>query len=226
MSYPLKTKEKAIRLRNKGYSIKEISEIIHVSKNTSSLWNRGIALNTAALQRLLKRKILGQYKSIETKRKKKEIATESVRRKALAELEKTNLTIENSKLLCSIFFWTEGGKHTDSYVYFTNSDPKMVSVFITLMRFSFAVDEKKFRALVHIHEYHNDMQMKRFWSDVTKIPISQFSKSYLKQNTKKRKRESYPGCIRIRYYDSKIASELRTIYNTFAEYLSLKTSSN
>ena len=51
------------------------------------------------------------------------------------------------------------------------------------------------------------------------IPLSQFSKSYLKTNTKTSTRERYQGCIGICYYDSKIALGLRSIYNTFAKNL-------
>ena len=80
------------------------------------------------------------------------------------------------------------------------------------MRFSFKLDERKFRAMLHLHDYHNEKKI---------IPISQFSKSYKKPHTGKRKREGYPGSTRIRYYYSKIALELRTIYNTFADSLGL-----
>ncbi|EKD62724.1 MAG: hypothetical protein ACD_52C00077G0001 [uncultured bacterium] len=89
------------------------------------------------------------------------------------------------------------------------------------MRFSFKLDERKFRAMLHLHDYHNEKKIMIFWSDLTQIPISQFSKSYKKPHTGKRKREGYPGSTRIRYYYSKIALELRTIYNTFADSLGL-----
>lgn len=142
--------------------------------------------------------------------------------KSSKALLKLNNSIILFKLLASFLFWTEGGKSTDGYVFFINSDPKMFSLFVYLLRHSFNIDESKFRAMIHIHEYHNNKQL-HFWSSLTDIPINQFSKSYLKPHTGKRKRQNYQGCIRIRirYYDHKIALELRSLYNTFVNKLGL-----
>jgi len=78
---------------------------------------------------------------------------------ALSSLKNVNLNKSLYKLLCSFLFWTEGGKSTDSYVFFINSDQKMVATFLKLLRGSFKVDEKKLRAMVHIHEYHDEKQI-------------------------------------------------------------------
>lgn len=95
----------------------------------------------------------------------------------------------------------------------------MINVFITLLRQSYSLDESKFRALIHIHQYHNENQLKTYWSTLTNIPISQFSKSYQKPNTGKRKRNNYSGSLRIRYYDHKIAKDLSAIYNMFSRQI-------
>jgi len=217
--YKQEIKEKAIKLRKQGYSIKEIAKIINIAQGTSSSWVSSIELDLRAQERLKKRKILGQYKSINIAKKKKLRTQEQNNIKALSLLNNISKNKELYKLICSILFWTEGGKSTDSYVYFTNSDPTMVVLFVTLIRKSFPVQEGKFRALIHVHEYHNEREIKNFWSKITKIPISQFSKTYLKPHTQKRIRKGYKGSIRIRYYDHKIALELRSIYNMFAKNL-------
>lgn len=221
MSYSLAVKEEALSLRMQGYSVKEIARKLNIAVGTSSFWVGSIELDEKAQSRLLKRKILGQYKAIQTAKMKRKAIKEELDHKSRVALSKLILDKTLCKLLCSIFFWTEGGKFTDSYLYFMNSDPKMIEVFMKLLRRSFDLDEKKLRALVHIHNYHNDQEVKVFWSKLTKIPLSQFNKSYLKQNTKKRIRDGYQGCLRIRYYDSKIALELRSIYNAFAQTLSI-----
>jgi hypothetical protein len=95
----------------------------------------------------------------------------------------------------------------------------MVSVFVNLLRKSFDIDESKLRIMMQLHEYHNESETKQFWSVLTGIPKNQFSKTYLKPHTKKRIRLGYMGCIRVRYYDAKIALELRSLYNSFANSL-------
>lgn len=219
MAYSIKIKGRAIKLRKQGYSIKEISEILKIAKGTSSLWVSIVKLNKKAQARLKKRNVLGQYKSIEIARKRRQIKKAYFNRIALNSFKNIKLNKGLYKLLCAFLFWTEGGKSTDSYVYFINSDPKMVATFLKLLRRSFKIDEKKLRALVHIHEYHNEKQILNYWSKTTNLPLKQFTKSYKKPHTSKRKRENYKGSIRIRYYDYKIALELRSIYNTFVDIL-------
>ena len=137
--------------------------------------------------------------------------------------ERGNETLKNVhfsksllKILCSFLYWGEGNK-SGSYVAFINSDPQMIEVFMLLLRKSFKLDEKKFRILVHIHEYHHEENVLKFWSKTTQIPLGQFSKSYLKLNTKKRRKPSYMGSARIRYYDVKIVRELQALYNAVAQ---------
>jgi hypothetical protein len=66
--------------------------------------------------------------------------------------------------------------------------------------------------LVHIHEYHNETKQKVFWSKITGINLKQFQKSYIKPHTGKNKRNGYPGCACLKYYDYKIALDLANIY--------------
>lgn len=113
-------------------------------------------------------------------------------------------------------WWCEGSKTTIS-VKITSSDQILVSNFLSLFRFAFDLNESKFRCLLHLHDYHNEEVQKNFWSDLTKIPLNQFYRSYHKPNTGKRTRENYPGCIAVAYYDAKIAKELLAIYNAFTK---------
>ena len=219
MAYSIKVRLRALELRKIGYSIKEISDILKIAKSTSSHWLSHIKLNRKAQLRLKERKILGQYRAMLTSKIKRDKLKENLKLEAETSLKTVKLNTSLFKLLCSFLFWTEGGKSTDSYVYFINSDPKMVSMFLRLLRSSFPIDERKLRAMVHIHSYHNERAVLKFWSELTKIPLNKFSKSYKKPNTGKRLREGYMGSLRIRYYDFKIALELRSFYNTFADIL-------
>lgn len=221
MSYPIEIKEKAVKMRVKGYSLNEISHTLKIYKSTASAWLKEIELNHKAQERLESRHILGQYKAIQTAKVKRDLIKNKIDVISVNSIKKIKFNKELFKLLCSFLFWTEGGKSTDSYVFFTNSDPKMVATFVNLIRSSYKLDENKFRAMVHIHEYHNEKEIKNFWSKNTNIPLTQFSKSYQKPNTGKRIRANYMGTIRIRYYDYRIALELRSLYNTFVREIGL-----
>jgi hypothetical protein len=216
MSYSSAVKSEAIRLRKSGYSIKEVAEKLRIAKSTSSVWLSNIKLNKLAQERLKKRKILGQYKSTQIAKEKRTRLIESYNNNAKGIISKIDVDKNLYLLLGSIMFWAEGGKNL-SVLSFTNSDSNMVNLFLKCLRSSLQLDERKFRIKIHVHEYHNEAKILKYWSEVTKIPLSQFSRSYLKPNTRKRKRENYMGCANIRYYDYKVALELSSIYNMFAK---------
>ena len=74
---------------------------------------------------------------------------------------------------------------------------------------------------MHIHEYHNENEIKNYWSKIASIPLSQFTKSYLKPHTKKVVRQGYKGALRIAYADTKIVDELKAVYNGLANSLGM-----
>jgi hypothetical protein len=199
---------KAIQLRKNGRSFREISELLNISKSTASLWTRSTILNSKAIQRLEGLKDLGRKKSRQTKERQRMNTEKEIAKKAKIIVKNVKLNDSHHKIICSLIYWREGGKNDGGRVNFTNSDPQLMRYFLKIFRQSFSLSENKFRALLHIHEYHEEKKQIRFWSKATRIPIKQFSKSFHKKNTGKNTRAGYPGCLSVRYYDSKIQKEL------------------
>ncbi len=218
MAYSIKVKTKAKELRERGFSLKEISEKLNIAKSTASTWLGYIKLGKKAQERLQKRRIFGQYKTQQTKRNHRKKLLLQYHKKASREFSSIKLDKTLYKLSAALLFWCEGAK-TQSCVEFINSDPAMIETFTKLLRSAFDLDESKFRVLMHLHEYHNEQKQKEFWSKITKIHQNQFTKTYYKPHTKKRKRKNYQGCIRISYYDAHIARQLYAWYNVFTERL-------
>lgn len=216
MSYLLSLKETAIRLRQKGFTVKEVSERLHIGKGTASLWLRNIKLSKLARKKLLKRKLLNYYKMSRRWQLKRQLQYKMYATEAEKFFRNLSLSKKYQQILCAFLFWAEGAKNL-TVVKFINSDPKMIRAFLYLFRQSFSLDETKFRALIHLHEYHNEQRLKQYWSEVTNIPLKQFYKSYQKSHTKKRIRENYKGSINISYYDTRLARKLYAIYNTIAD---------
>lgn len=170
-------------------------------------------MNKIALKRLEKRKQIGRENLINLRSQQRLELLRLHEENAQKVVSKIKFDLGLYKVLGSVLFATEGGKFSDSLVVFINSDPRTIATFIRILREAFNADPKKFRALVHIHEYHNEGEIKEYWSKITGIPESQFYKSYLKPHTKKRIRKGYMGTISVRYYDYQVALELRWIYN-------------
>ncbi|MFZ2187528.1 MAG: hypothetical protein WAV46_02785 [Candidatus Moraniibacteriota bacterium] len=212
----VEVKEKATALREQGYSLSEISQQLSISQSTASLWLRGIKLSEKARGRIDSLSVSGRKKAVETNRKKRAVEdieiAEKVERYFLGQQK------IDSKIACALLYWGEGTKYSgNKSVSFMNADPEMIGYFLRAFRNSFSLDEKRLRALIHLHEYHDADKQLKFWSNITKIPTSQFNKSYLKKNTGKSEKENYPGCISIRYSDNKVYKELMLIIGKLAK---------
>ena len=216
MSLADSVKDQAITLRQNGHSLKDVAQITHIAKSTASLWLRNVPILTAGVSRMTARKELKRYKMSLKWQQIKVDKKSHYRDLAIPTLHDISYTKSTNKLICAILFWAEGAKTTDR-IAFTNSDPTMITSFLRLLRSGFDLDEAKFSVSVHLHEYHNQAEILAFWSTTTKIPLSQFTRPYLKPDTGKNIRPGYKGCITVRYYDCKIAYELEAIYNAFAE---------
>jgi len=212
----IEKKEKALKLRQKGYSIKEISEVVDISKSTASLWVRTLKLNKKAASILKSKRLAGYRKAVIyfQKRARKEENQNLLNAEQI--INNINKDINHCKLYCALLYWCEGGKSDKDGIKFINSDPILIKTFLTLFRKSFIVDEKKFRALMHLHNYHDEELQKNFWSKVSEIPQSQFYKTFLKNNSGKNIRNNYPGCLAVSYNDRAMARRIRAIYKSFS----------
>jgi len=205
-------REKSVELRIQGLSYLEISETLGISKSTANVWTRNVKLSASAEKRLVDRGDAGRKKGVDSNRRKR-IAKELL---VVNEVEKLYRNIFFNRLdcktHCALLYWCEGTKHeSNSAVSYTNADPEMIRFFLSVFRKAFQIDEKKFRGLIHLHEYHDGEAQMQFWSGVTNIPIKQFNKPYLKSNTGKNKKENYQGCLNVKYYDKNVYNEIKNI---------------
>lgn len=215
MKKKIELKFQAVNLREKGYSLNEIINKVGVSKSTASIWVRNVVLNDKARKRLLTKIKKGQLLGGESKRR---IVENSMLEKVgAASHALKNYKLDNTgiRLICALLYYCEGVKDHHNGVRFTNSDPKVIRLFLKLFRQGFAIDERKLRMGVHLHEYHNKVTILKLWSNISKIPLKQFIKPYLKANTGKRIRDNYPGCATVYYYNNDMGRELLSIAHAF-----------
>lgn len=124
---------------------------------------------------------------------------------------KKKLTSEEKKLLIAgiMLYWAEGWKKNSKYVSFSNSNPRMIELFLKFLREICGVHEDRIHLLLHLYEDQNELKLKNFWSKVTEIPLSQFNASYIhkgKPGTYKKKSEY--GTISIKYGDKKLLDQI------------------
>ena len=162
---------KAKKLRKNGYSFREISEILNISKSTASVWSREEEISKIGIKRLedIREKAIKKSKQVNHQKKVKFL--EKLERETI-EIS-GDYSIKDYKIFLALLYWGEGAK-TGHSVRFINSDPLVIKSFLWLFRRSFNCDESKFRTMLHLNGYHNQEQMISFWADITNVPPKQF----------------------------------------------------
>lgn len=209
-------RQKAIALRLKGFSLNEISDSLGAAKSSISLWVRHIRLSQDARHAIARKRDIAREKAAQTYHARTTRRLEDAHQQALKLLSNLHVTPDISRLMCALLYWCEGEKlRVGSRFAFTNSDPFLVATFLKLLRTGFSIDERKLRITLHVHEYHDAQKQLRFWSKVTKIPLSQCHRPYRKPHTGKRTRKDYPGCVAITYFDTETGRRVEAIAKAY-----------
>ena len=200
-------KELVKNLRKQGLSYKEILQRapFHLAKSTISNWCKDIELTTEQKERLDRLFKNGSYKGrllgskTTQARRAKEI--ELIREKA--KLEIPLLTENEFKLAGLMLYWAEGNKK--NRVGISNSDPELIRFMMEWFRKICRIPNERFKPYLNIHSGQDEFQIKKFWSDIINLPISQFGKSYIKnEGTGHRKNILYNGTIKIEVCDKNL----------------------
>ncbi len=194
-----------------------IAKQTNISKSTVSVWSRDIKLSNELKSKLSANSQKGLQKGLNTIIKKGFIEQKKCTQSALATIQKFNYSnTDQCQLIAALIYWCEGEKNNPTSVRLANSDPKLIKTFLHCLRTGFKINENRLHALLHLHDYHNEIQQKHFWSKITDIPLNQFNKSYNKPHTGNRKHKNYQGCISIRYGEAVVAKKLTALYDALA----------
>ncbi len=199
--YSTKLKERALFLRKQGKSLLSISQELHVAKSTASLWlstekNRGIYGTMTKQQwmaHIQKKSVVALHQRTITR----QLAREKLANQQIRGLK---TPLETKRALLSLLYWAEGAKGK-AVLDFANTSPELCLLFITLLRECYDLDETKLRIRLHLHKYHDELKQKEFWSELLKIPTTQFNAIIWKKepNSGKRYRQNYHGICFLKY---------------------------
>jgi len=185
---------RAEKLRKQGLSYKEIHKQVPVSKSSLSLWCRDIPLSKKQIERLGKRYDT-QLRGAKANQKKSKERKQAVRQYAINEISKPN--DEMLKIAGALLYWAEGCKTVNTAI--ANSDPAFIVFFVKWFEQILDIKPEQLVAHLHLHKGQSDKKEKKFWSELTGIPIDNFGKTFYKPiGTGHRKNTLYHGTVRIR----------------------------
>lgn len=186
-------------------------------KGTMSYWFRNLRLPVEAQQRLNGIRLEGlrrardRARELKMEQRKKRIAAVRERVQYLEPILRDRAV---AKIAISMLYLGEGTKSTlKGAVEFSNSDPRVVMLFLRLLRECFSINEQRIHYTVQCRADQDIESLAHFWSAVTGIPKVQAYKPQVDPRTVGRptRRLEYKGVCRINYPSSEIFTEIMQI---------------
>lgn len=180
-------KDRAIELRNEGYSYTAISQKISVAKSTLSDWLSGLDYtpNKETLDKIGKARIASNAFK---KRAKLEaiLLAKTQAEKDIGAMTKRDL------FMLGIGLYLGEGTKTHNNVRVINSNPKIIALAIKWFREVCGLKMDNFRIRLHVYPDSDIEKSQQYWSLQTKVPKSGFYKAHIdtrkdKKNFKRRK---------------------------------------
>jgi transcriptional regulator with XRE-family HTH domain len=191
-------RERARELRAEGWTYAEICGELGVSRSSVSEWVRDIAVDEQVwAKRVRANRRYGARKRINALERKRHAEIEQYLLEGTTRLGRLS---DEQFLVAGVALYAGEGSKTDGEVLFANSDPRMIAFFLAWLRQFFDIDESRLRVRLYLHEGLDLDKAKAFWSELTRIPLDQFSKPYRAQADPSIRRSKHPmGCPGIRY---------------------------
>lgn len=193
-------KDKAKRLRKQGNSYGQIIKVLKVPKSTLHQWIRGTKrpAKFSKLDRIRWIKEIQPLGAQGNKRKREEIINK-INEQTNNEISLIKINQDIKKAILAMLYWAEGTK-VKGVLQFANTDPRLIKLFVDLLRSSYKLDESKFRLRLHLHYYHKVKKIKKYWSKLLNIPLNQFTKTYRKSRSKEKTfRRNFGGICFVKY---------------------------
>lgn len=186
----------AIKLRKSGASYGEIKKELNVSKSTLSYWLRDVPLKEEYKKKFYTNRVLNLARGAQSQKERRSREIAEIVKNAKREIS-THISLESYRLFGAALYWAEGSKKNELRV--TNSDPYLILFMVKWFEKILNVPPSTLRTYLNIYPQQNDLEIKKFWSQLTGIPLENFGKSFVKPSSKNYKKNTlYYGTIQVR----------------------------
>ncbi len=188
-------KQRAINLRLKGWSYNIIIQRLGVPKSTLCHWLKEVPYKPNAEVR--KRIKEGPAKSAEKRSEKRLRSISLIKQQSASELGRLN---KRDLWMIGIGLYIGEGTKAYESTQIINSNPHIIKLSMRWFRDICEIPINNFSITLHIYPDISETAAKKYWSKITDIPISQFTKTQTDRRTNKtnyRKRKLPYGTAEI-----------------------------
>lgn len=207
-----KLKAEAIALRQKGYSYPMIEKELKVGRSTLSGWFKNLKLSEDISflinDRKKKNLIKIRKKALAMLKKQKEKTLKEIRKKVNEDFKEVFFSNKFKELLLVMLYLGEGFKRK-STVGLGNSNPKIMAVFVKLLKEIYSVKEDNIFCSLHLR-YDQDVDKEtEYWSKIIGIDKSRFRKAQFDRRTIGIKTwDTYHGVCSVYFHNAKVEKRL------------------
>jgi len=197
--------------REEGWSVKEIAQLVGVSRSSVSVWVRDVPLTDA------QRETLRQRNPSHNGQCKGAAANARIARARRCEYQQYGRAL--ARVLDPLYvagcmlYWAEGGK-SRYQARLVNSDPELLRFFAKFLRTCLNVPDHKMRVGCHLFADHESKQreIEDFWLRTVSLPRSCLNKSmvnhYSRWSQKKRKNKLRYGTCKLVVSDVRVVQAI------------------
>ncbi len=227
MAYPTNLIRQVLQLRNQGKTYGEIRLLLKQSipKSTLSDWCKKATLpknytdriSTLNLDNLNKARLIAHEIN---KIKREELLQEIIKINSSIATRVQNRDI--AKIALAMLCLGEASRTRGTF-NLGSSDPRIITLFVELLKKCFVFDLEKVRCTVQCRADQDIKTLEAYWQNVTKIPERLFYKARIDPRTKGKptKDKNYMGVLRVDYFNTKAQIDLETLaqllYNQFTK---------
>lgn len=215
-------RKKAVDLRQQGMTYAEICRSVRVGipKSTLTYWCKGVVWDKSQRDRIINLRM----ENLEKARTKALIVNKKIRNEYIDSIDKRVFNLKRFledrnilKLLLAMLYLGEGAKwKSHRGLQLGNSNPEIIKLYLSLLERCYGVSRNKLTAMIYHRADQNLKSLISFWSNITKIPISNFYRSNPDLRTKgKETRDGYYGVCAIFGPGTEIQLELEAIAKIF-----------
>ncbi len=164
-------KELAFSLRKQGKSYNEICRELRVAKSTLSNWFKGTDFSAAIHAELVRLSIRTSTIRMQALNKARGDTLSALYERAEVEAREELLSHAQDPLFIASVsaYWGEGDKNSKNQIRITNTDPRMLKMFVRFLTQICEVPVEKIRLAVFIYKDLDDETCRKFWSKNTGI---------------------------------------------------------
>lgn len=209
------TRLEARDLRQQGVSVIEISRRLGVSKGSVSVWTRDIQLTPQQIERLKEnqRKSTGSINGARTNRERAMQARQSYQEQGRLRARDKNWLHTAGCML----YWSEGAKGKNR-LYFVNSDPDMLLMWMRFLREEFKVMTDQIALYIQCHATDpvEVSRIEQYWVKLLGVDNSCLRKTHIKKGAEFRKSTLENGVCGVLVLKS--TSLVQHVYGAIQEY--------